>query len=446
MHTFRFHVHCCLVLVLLYMATGHTKGSEIKDLRLSAFNVQVFGQMKASDPLVMDVLKKIILRNDVILIQEIRDSSETAILRLLAEINRASDNKYSIEISDRLGRTHSKEQYAFFYRTDSVNMTESYHYDDGEEQNGTDEFEREPFIVRFSSPSTAVSDFVMVAIHTKPDDAVKEIDYLTDVYDDIVSRWNIEDVIILGDFNAGCDYVKSKDWNYIRLRTDKRFTWLIDDREDTTVASTFCAYDRIVIGGTTLEGAVWPKSSRVLYFDEKFDLTDDQAAAVSDHYPVEFKLLPKLESCIQSNIKIQGSFSVTDEFHVLNSDDVISFANTSSEHGFQTSQYKNDDGNVTLVVAWQHTSGRSSVISIVRSLGESFPSVISSDQTSVVVENLVHAFHRVVSDSLSPIATDDWSVEVVCVLKSTAKCSINIKMSHYDQYIWEAISELGTDY
>ena len=76
-----------------------------------------------------------------------------------------------------------------------------------------------------------------------PTDAVTEIDHLVDVYDDAKTRFGINDAIIMGDFNAGCTYVND-DWSSIRLATDHRFYWLINDVKDTTSASTECAYDR----------------------------------------------------------------------------------------------------------------------------------------------------------------------------------------------------------
>ena len=84
----------------------------------------------------------------------------------------------------------------------------------------------------------------MAAIHTSPSEAVSEIDRLVDVYDDIVRRWNLDDVIILGDFNAGCSYVSKSAWERIRLATDRRFYWLFSDHVDTTVTKSDCPYDR----------------------------------------------------------------------------------------------------------------------------------------------------------------------------------------------------------
>ena len=53
-----------------------------------------------------------------------------------------------------------------------------------------------------------------------------------------------QDIILGGDFNAGCSYVRAGDWDNIRLRTQSRFMWVIGDDVDTTVASSSCPYDR----------------------------------------------------------------------------------------------------------------------------------------------------------------------------------------------------------
>lgn len=91
-----------------------------------------------------------------------------------------------------------------------------------------------------------VTDFAMAAIHTSPSQAVSEIDRLVDVYDDIVRRWNLNDAIILGDFNAGCSYVTKSAWEKIKLAKDRRFYWLFPDHVDTTVANSDCPYDRYI--------------------------------------------------------------------------------------------------------------------------------------------------------------------------------------------------------
>lgn len=46
-------------------------------IRVGAFNIQIFGEQKASNDQIMDVLTKIAKEYDVILVQEIRDANGT---------------------------------------------------------------------------------------------------------------------------------------------------------------------------------------------------------------------------------------------------------------------------------------------------------------------------------------------------------------------------------
>ncbi|NXS05349.1 DNSL3 Deoxyribonuclease, partial [Oxylabes madagascariensis] len=140
----------------------------------------------------------------------------------------------------------------------------------------------------------AVREFAIIPLHTTPDTAVREIDELYDVYLDVKQRWKIKNFIFMGDFNAGCSYVPQKQWKNIRLRTYSEFLWLIGDKNDTTVKnSTRCPYDRIVISGQKLIQAVVPHSVNIFDFQEEFQMTEEQALGVSDHFPVEFELEAK---------------------------------------------------------------------------------------------------------------------------------------------------------
>lgn len=54
-----------------------------------------------------------------------------------------------------------------------------------------------------------------------------------------------QNVMLLGDFNADCGYLAKKNRKNVRLITDQRLYWLIEDKTDTTVrSSTSCTYDR----------------------------------------------------------------------------------------------------------------------------------------------------------------------------------------------------------
>ncbi|MFO0005430.1 MAG: deoxyribonuclease I, partial [bacterium] len=84
-------------------------------------------------PGVPEALVQIADRYDLVLIQEVRDKSGAAIVELLDLLNVYTDDDFAMVISDRLGRTTSKEQYAYFYRQSKLSVIDSYHYDDGVE-------------------------------------------------------------------------------------------------------------------------------------------------------------------------------------------------------------------------------------------------------------------------------------------------------------------------
>uniref|UniRef100_A0A2K6G377 Deoxyribonuclease n=2 Tax=Propithecus coquereli TaxID=379532 RepID=A0A2K6G377_PROCO len=259
-------------------------------LRITAFNIQTFGETKMSNATLSNYIVQILSRYDIALVQEVRDSHLTAVGKLLDKLNQDAPDTYHYVVSEPLGRNSYKERYLFVYRPDQVSVLDSYYYDDGCEPCGNDTFSREPAIVKFSSPFTEVREFAIVPLHAAPADAVAEIDALYDVYLDVRHKWDMEDIMLMGDFNAGCSYVTPSQWPSIRLRTNPAFEWLIPDSADTTVTSTHCAYDRIVVSGSLLQGAVVPGSAAPFDFEATYGLSNELALAISDHYPVEVTL------------------------------------------------------------------------------------------------------------------------------------------------------------
>ncbi|XP_061080038.1 deoxyribonuclease-1 [Conger conger] len=275
---------CAFLLILAYveLSTG--------SLLIGAFNIRSFGDTKASNATVIDLIVKIVHRYDIILIQEVRDSDLSATKKLMQKVNGGSSPyMYRHIVSEPLGRSTYKERYLYLYREETVSVAKNFTYDDGCEPCGTDTFSREPFVVMFSSRYSAVHEFALVPQHTSPDSAVKEIDALYDVVADIRARWNTDNIILMGDFNAGCSYVLGSEWQQIRLYTDKGFHWLIPESADTTVAHTNCPYDRIV-ATTPMMKAVLPGSAVVYNYMVALNLKLDMALAVSDHFPVDVQL------------------------------------------------------------------------------------------------------------------------------------------------------------
>ncbi|KAL1007834.1 hypothetical protein UPYG_G00092240 [Umbra pygmaea] len=276
-------------LVLVRLALASLALGLTGSMKICTFNIQSFGEKKMENREVVEVILDVISRCDIMLVMEIKDASGKAFPQLMTQLNSyysSRKSEYSYVISSRLGRKSYKEQYAFIYRTSRVSVKEVYQYPDIQ-LGDLDAFSREPFIVWFSSPKTAIQDLVIIPIHTTPETSVKEIDELFDVFQDVRQRWSSENVIIMGDFNADCGYVPKKQWGSIRLRSDTSFLWLTGDTLDTTVKeSTHCSYDRVVLHGDQMIQAISPTSLEVFNFRQAYGLTELQALAVSDHYPV----------------------------------------------------------------------------------------------------------------------------------------------------------------
>ncbi len=68
-------------------AATNTSAGDDGSLLIGAFNINVLGRTKVQRPEVVEVLVKILRRYDLVLIQEIRDISQTAIRNVLDAVN-----------------------------------------------------------------------------------------------------------------------------------------------------------------------------------------------------------------------------------------------------------------------------------------------------------------------------------------------------------------------
>lgn len=227
----------------------------------------------------MGILTDIAREFDVVLVQEIRDSSEETAPTYLEKINEKPGPAYAYVRSPRLGRTVSKEAYAYFYNTETIQFIEGsdYVYDDVD-----DVFEREPYIASFRSDDF---DFTLVGIHTKPDDAPNEIGNLTIVVHSIMDdNPDEEDIIILGDLNADGSYYDEDDT--ANPLADPLYHWTVTNEMDT-MTKTGWTYDRMIMTSSTQDHEYVQGSTAVFYFDAEYDITDEELVwEVSDHYPV----------------------------------------------------------------------------------------------------------------------------------------------------------------
>ena len=92
-----------------------------ESIRIASFNIQVFGTSKVSNEPVMEILARTIRQFDVVAIQEIRSKSQDVVPQLIKLVN-SSGRRYDFVIGERQGRTTSKEQYAYVFDSERIEV------------------------------------------------------------------------------------------------------------------------------------------------------------------------------------------------------------------------------------------------------------------------------------------------------------------------------------
>jgi len=246
-------------------------------IRIASFNIQVFGESKLSDPDAMQAIVTILRTFDLIAIQEVRAVSQDVLPQLMARLN-TDGHQYDYAIGPRLGRSNSKEQYAFVFDTQTIEIDryQLYTVDDPD-----DLLHREPLVgwfrARGPAPEHAFT-FSLATIHTDPDEVNQELDVLDDVFfkvrDD--TRRSEDDVILLGDLNA-------KAANLRQLGQVKGLVKVVSGETPTNTLHN-AQYDNILFQET----ATTEFTGRAGVFDflREFNLSLPQAQRISDHMPV----------------------------------------------------------------------------------------------------------------------------------------------------------------
>lgn len=244
-------------------------------LRIAAYNIQTFGKTKASRREVMVTLAEIVRQFHVVAIQEIRTQDDYHIPNFVKLIN-STGRQYDHITGPRIGNTTVTEQYAFLFDTQVVEADFQSVYTIGDPDNL---LHREPLVASFRTrgvhPDEAFT-FTLVNIHTDPDAVADEIDAMAEVYR-VVRRSgrNEDDVIVLGDLNAD-------DRSLGRLGSIPGVYPLIKGVYTNTRQTKL--YDNIIIHQPSTTEYVG--RSGVFDVVRAFNLTEEQALMVSDHFPV----------------------------------------------------------------------------------------------------------------------------------------------------------------
>lgn len=249
-------------------------------IRIGSFNIQVFGESKIGKPDVMNVLSSIVRNFDVVAIQEIRSARQDILPNFIQQIN-SRGRRYDFVIGERIGRTSSKEQYAFIFDTDTIEVDRRTLYT---VYDPDDLLHREPLVGWFRckapDPREAFT-FSLVNIHVDPDEtnlshANNELDVLDDVMVQVRGDGRGEDdVILLGDFNAN-------DRNLGHLSRMPNVGCVISNTPTNTRGNA--QFDNIVMD--TQATREFMGKGGVFDFMRQYNLTLEQALTVSDHLPV----------------------------------------------------------------------------------------------------------------------------------------------------------------
>ena len=241
---------------------------------LSSYNIQVFGQSKLDDQPTMEVLSHLATRFDVMAIQEIRSKEQDVMPRFVERINRQGLN-YDFIISERLGRTVIKEQYAFLYDATRIEpIDQPFVVPDVE-----DWIHREPFVCRFrvrGLPPELAFTFVLINIHTDPDLTDEELQAMASIYRYVKEEYPDEDdFIVLGDLN--------EDEHHLGPLGEIPGIMYVIGGQPTNTAGTR-TYDNMLFEKRTT--GEFTGLSGVFPLINEYGLTAEEAVRVSDHLPI----------------------------------------------------------------------------------------------------------------------------------------------------------------
>lgn len=244
-------------------------------IRIASFNIQVFGETKVSNPEVMPIIVEVLKNFDLIAVQEIRAQTDVC-QELVAQLNRDGRYRYDYVVGPRLGRSNSKEQYAYIYDLASIEVDRNqlYTIDDR-----NDLLHREPLVGWFRARGPAAQQaftFSLVNVHTDPDEVDRELNVLDDVFIAVRDDQRKEDdVIMLGDFNA-------HNTKLGELGLLPNLVCVVNNTPTNTRGDK--QYDNILF--SRVSTTEFSGRGGVFDFLRQYNLSLEQALAVSDHLPV----------------------------------------------------------------------------------------------------------------------------------------------------------------
>lgn len=255
-------------------------------IRIATFNIKVFGQKKSSDAEIMGHLATIVTAFDVVAIQEIRHKTSLPVDRLVELINN-SGGSYRAVTSEPIGRTSSKEAYAFVWDDQRIQLEPESAYVVRDE---ADRLHREPLVASFQARTVPADGrlpfrFTLINMHTDPDEVgdleseQNELHALDDVFHRVreyeYSTSGETDFILLGDLNAAADKLGE-------LGAIPEVVSVLGNTPTNTVKTA--TYDHILLDRRMTREYLG--RAGVIDFVTYLGVSDEKAPLISDHLPV----------------------------------------------------------------------------------------------------------------------------------------------------------------
>ncbi|QEG37846.1 endonuclease/exonuclease/phosphatase family protein [Bythopirellula goksoeyrii] len=272
-------------------------------IRIASFNVQALGNTKAGKQHVMVRLADIIRKFDIVAIQEIRSSNDYLVPNFVQLVNNPGGNfpqrRYDHIIGPRVGRTTNQEQFLYLFDTERIEVDRQSVYTISDPD---DLLFAEPLVATFTTrgvhPDEAFT-FTVVNNRTDPVKVNDELDALAEVYRVVRrSARQEDDVILVGDFH-------SDDRHLYRLGQMPGIfptiagVWT-NTRQDNQ-------YDNLIIH----QPSTTEYTGRSGVFDvmRNYNLTEQQALEISDHFPVwaEFSVYERDYQGRVANRRLEGT-------------------------------------------------------------------------------------------------------------------------------------------
>lgn len=229
-------------------------GVRNNNIRIAAWNLQVFGDSKAENETLLSEYAARLSKHDLIFIQEIRDEDGSAFSKLCGKLE-----GYSCFSSSRAGRTSIKEEYGVIYNKSKIIINNIIDFNPDIQNR----WERPPLALNFTARDSLEADawIIVYVLHAKPSDATNEIRNLEQLIGSVTYP-----VIVIGDLNADCSFYN------VSQRDFKEWSWVVKDDDDTTVGKSDCAYDRIIVNNVM--------ATRFLDYGIEKEISPE----MSDHY------------------------------------------------------------------------------------------------------------------------------------------------------------------